>query len=449
MKNLKNENGYALVTVTIFVMAITIVTGSLFGFYAAHVRVAKNDLFKTQAFYLAEAGIYKTLWHLAGNGGHDWQWRPVNENVQAFDDKAATITVEERGGFLKITSTAMVSKKSHVLKVLVGQKMPQLFNHAIILGGNDLPLVVTGKNKIIGDVMVGKSGVKTGSIKGTSFSGDKIVNGVIKKISPPVMPVFDSNLLQSQIALFESYLKVSAESDSVVFGAAPNKSIIFAEGLIDATTLTDSLLARELTIISPTRLLIKGSFSFPNPVSIICGDSVAVAGAVIFKDAIIYGKNKISLTENTSGAIQAISGGDIILTDNVQLQFPSLIYSSGRQTEKKITGEIRLLDQAKLVGTAVLNKPALPDGSNFKNNMKAFIGSDAKLVGLLYSTNRTEIRGKVSGCVITNEFYLYESPTTYINWLKDAIFNRTALRGDFYLPLLFNGETNFEILAWL
>lgn len=449
MKVLKNENGYALVTVTVFVMAITIVTGSLFGYYSAHVRVAKNDIFKTQAFYLAEAGIYKTLWHLAGNGGHDWRWRPVNENVQAFDDKAATITVEERGGFLKIISTATVSKKSHVLKVLVGQKMPQLFNHAIILGGNDLPLVVTGKNKIIGDVMVGKSGIKTGSIKGTRFSGGRIVDGDIKKISPPVMPVFDSNLLQSQIALFEDYLKVSTESDSVVFGAGPNQSIVFTEGLIDETTLTDSLLARELTIISPKGLLIKGSFSFPNPVTIICGDSVVVSGTVAFNDAIIYARNKISLTGNTSGAIQAISGGDIILEDNVELKFPSLIYCSGRQAENKITGEIRLLDQAKLVGTAVLDKPTLPEGSNSKNNMKAFIGSDAKLVGLLYSTNRAEIRGKVSGCVITNEFYLYESPTTYINWLKDATFNRTALRGDFYLPLLFKDETNFEILAWL
>jgi hypothetical protein len=76
------------------------------------------------------------------------------------------------------------------------------------------------------------------------------------------------------------------------------------------------------------------------------------------------------------------------------------------------------------------------------------VGDNAHVVGLVYSTNRTSISGTVDGMVMTDHFYFYESPTTYINWLKNARIDRTTLPEDFKIPVAFTNEPRFEILQW-
>jgi len=191
---LKNENGSALVTVLIISTAVLIMAGSIISAVARHYRTALRDLYRTQAYYSAEAGIYKALWYLSGHGGHDISWRPHNEDISVQEGQEATVTVRERGGFLVVTSLATVRNQSELLNVTVGQNMPPQFDQAIMLGGADLPLVVTGDTRITGDISLGRSGVKSGNLKGIKYSGERLVWGKIHRGSPLRLPQFDAAL---------------------------------------------------------------------------------------------------------------------------------------------------------------------------------------------------------------------------------------------------------------
>ena len=153
----------------IIVTALTVLSGVLFAAFTLHHRLARRDFNRLQAFYYAEAGVYKALWYLSGNDEQDWFWRPDKQDIAISNNQTAQISIKERGGFLEVLSLAQYNNQKRQLQVLVGQKMPDEFNQAIIVGGKDFPLVVTGSNRIVGDVTVGKRGVKQGLLKSRLF----------------------------------------------------------------------------------------------------------------------------------------------------------------------------------------------------------------------------------------------------------------------------------------
>lgn len=89
--NVKNQQGSALVTALIMVTALTVVAGTLLTAFTLHHRLARRDLNRLQAFYLAEAGVYKVLWYLSGHDGFDINWRPQNVPIQISEGDTAEI----------------------------------------------------------------------------------------------------------------------------------------------------------------------------------------------------------------------------------------------------------------------------------------------------------------------------------------------------------------------
>ena len=100
---LADDRGSALAVVLILVLVMTVLSGMLLMAFTLHARAARRDLNRTQAFYWAEAGVYRALWYLSGNGGRDWRWRPQNQDITIFDDSEAQLTVRSRGVTEKCT----------------------------------------------------------------------------------------------------------------------------------------------------------------------------------------------------------------------------------------------------------------------------------------------------------------------------------------------------------
>ncbi len=450
-----DERGSALVTVLIMVTALIIMSGALLKAFSLHYSSARRDLNRIQAFYFAEAGIYQALSRLSGNDGYDWNWRPQKEQISVANNQTVEISITERGGFLIITSSVQYHHQHKQLQVQVGQNIPNAFNQAIILGGTDYPLVVTGNNRIIGNVTVGTSGVKPGSIKGSKFIGQKVVEGTINRVSPPKLPQFDAALFIRNISTYRQLLKSSlkrvpdnfSKYDSL--GNTSKNRILIVQGEIDSSVVSDSLLTGPLTIISDGNLLLSGFIKFGNPVNIVARGKVEITDSVFLDDVVVYSDTTIVVSGNVRGAMQLITQGDILVSGQAQLEYPSVLFTSGHVVANRLVGSITIAENANVTGSVILNEYIAKEENNIRRQSKVEIAEKAQVTGLIFSTNHTTISGQVNGIVIADHFYLYASPTTYINWLKDAYINRRNLAAGFKLPLMFTENPSLEVVAWV
>ena len=451
--SLKDQQGSALATVLIMITVLTVLSGVLFAAFTLHHRLARRDFNRLQAFYYAEAGIYKALWYLSGNDELDWFWRPDKQDISISNNQTAQISVKERGGFLEIFSSAQYNNQKRKLQVLVGQKMPDQFNQAIILGGKDFPLVVTGSNRIVGDVTVGKRGVKQGSIKGSKFTGRKLVEGEIHKVSPPQMPTFDATLFHRSMQNFRDLLanipdSSSTDFDSVGLSDSSGRNILYLQEEWDSSVLADSLVKGVMTIVSEGDLQLSGSFRFMNQVVIVSLGKIVITDSVLLNDAVVYSETGISVSGNAKGAMQLLSPGDIEVSEQASLEYPSVLFTTGQLLENRWTGSIKIADSAKIAGVLILPDSRPDSLKNLPRDTRVVVESGAHVTGFIYSTNHTTIQGRVYGLVVADHFYLYESPTTYINWLKDAYIDRRKLGSGFMLPLMFTKKRSLEIVSW-
>jgi hypothetical protein len=422
-------------------------------------RFVRREYFRIQARYLAEAGIHKAMWILSGNEGRNKFWRAKNSTLPLFDDLNCEISVSEWGGFLHLSSTAYYKGQAASVIALIGERMPAHFKQAIIVGGVNYPLVVAGTNKIVGDVTLGSGGVKPGQMKGIRFSGKRPVNGEINIQSPPQMPYFDNSIFKSSIRKYQAMLTTPG---GVVFSGDQifelNKLLNFSENsvvFIDGNVIlrsgagTDkSTWKRKGTIIVTGTIVVENGVNLGQCISLISGKEIEIKGFVTIDEGLLFSQNKITVEENLKGSVQMLVMGDIRLEGNSRLQYPSLIYSTGKILENSIEDKIEILNQTIVEGTIICyqgNDSKIP---SLKNNGLIVVGEQAQIYGFIYSSNDTTIKGRVYGVVLTGKFFLYQSPTNYINWLKDATIDRSKLRDTFLLPLSFNVNPGFDVLSW-
>ncbi len=449
---ISDEKGSALITVLLIAMVILIMSGAIISAVAWHHRTARRDLHRTQAYYKAEAGIYKALWYLSGHEGRDIAWRPTREEVSVNQEQVATVTVRERGGFLEVESLATVKKQSETLFVTVGQNLSDTFDQAIVLGGVDLPLVVTGNTRITGDITVGKSGVKAGNLKGVKYSGERLVWGKIHRQSPLEMPPFDPAIFQSSLnRAHPPGSGLDVRDDSLATGSETDDELVIVPVAGDQFRLSEldsALLRGRLLLSTAGDISISDTARVPGRVDIRAQGWVVISGDLRFNDLVVYSHQSIHIDGNVRGSLQLITTADITLSGQVRLEYPSVLYTSGHVAENKFVGSIRVLDNARVTGTIILYEPAAGGLADVRRETTVEVGRAALVTGIIFSTNRLSITGEMNGTVITDHFYLYDAPTTYINWLKDATINRSRLPDGFRLPLLFTETPSLEIIKW-
>jgi hypothetical protein len=71
------------------------------------------------------------------------------------------------------------------------------------------------------------------------------------------------------------------------------------------------------------------------------------------------------------------------------------------------------------------------------------------VTGVVYSTTRIESDGDIMGSVLTNDFYFYEEPTTYLGWLKRGSIDRVNLPAWYSAPIgVGEGEVPMTVVQW-
>ncbi len=453
---LTDTQGSALVLVLVMVTLITTIVGAVLMGTLLQLRLILKEKHRLQAFYLAEAGIYKAIWHLSGNGGKDIFWRPQNEAIEIFDSQTAAVTVQQWGGFLQVTSAANVHRAGKSIRVLLGDQPPAPFRQAVFIGGVDYPLVVTGKNRIVGDVTVGPEGVKKGRIKGRDFEGDKLVNGKVIRQRRPQMPYFNPIMMET---VCRKYLDVLENPPGEqVFGDR-----MFADGEMSPLSHERNLHVHgdvqfnyseaDTAIRGPGMISSAGNIIIQNHTKITGYVELIATGKIIVKDearlenCILFAEQGIEVSGDGNIEGQLFSPSDIVLKERAVLSYPSLVYCQGALRDQTWQGQISLQDQATVRGTVILFPDQKHNGETHDATIFS-LGKNAKVVGAVFSRNHASQQGTIYGTVVTGQFFLYESPTIYLNWLQDAVTDRSQLPEDFLLPIGFNEGHRLEVLKW-
>lgn len=452
----RNELGSALVLVLVLISALTIVCMlTLTGVYS-HTRSLIHSEQSIKAFYVAEAAIQKTLWLLSGNMGKDATWRPIQENIEVYDHKTASVTVTDWGGFLRIVAEATWGQRRETICVLAGINPPDDYKYAVILGGVNFPLVVTGHNQIIGDVLVGMKGVETGMIEGQGFMGSDPVQGNIVKIPELELPIFDPSPYQKafqtlQTGSIQSDLIQTIYQDVIVDSVFMNNTEAHALHVSGDVTLIsdghDPLLPDFFSISCTGNMTVRGIGNLGHGIQLISQGQLEIQDAPMITNGLIYSGQRLIITHNGQLSGQFFSPDQIYIGGSTHLQYPSILFCSGHTINNHFAGDIQIVDKAFVEGAVILC-PFIDIPDSMKEDFLIHIGTSAMVKGIVYSTHTTILEGIVHGCVATETFSLYIKPTTYINWLTDATIDRTQLSDSFDLPLGFDIRPRFRIVMW-
>jgi hypothetical protein len=447
---LHNEEGSALATVLAISVIILLFIGAVLSGVVLQARFIQQDIHQTQARYLAEAGIYRLL--------HDSTLSFHSIIDLAHSGENLKVTANSFGGFWDIQSTGKAGNQKQSIRVLVGERAGCEFNNAIVVGDSTSGLTITGLTDISGTMVLNEEGYRTSSFKGVPFRG--AFDGELRNFREnEQFPVFYDHYLRAQIDRisedFESGNLATFEvrqRELLDVSVQDNSDTLYIRGDLIIEDELSILSEDELTLFVEGNLTINNAITIPDYSKIIARDSLRINGSLIGSNIFLYGGTYVEIggtyveiggTTLLGG--QVLSSGSIVIKDQSYLSFPSLVYSSKEFFAGGSPDIIELRDEAIVDGSIIYSTPL----SAFqRDNMRIHIDTTTTLRGGLYNAGQTELHGTVLGSVLTQQFYFYESPTSYINWLKDVTIDVTQRPPGFVVPIGFSEHPRYEIVDW-
>ncbi len=422
----QKEQGSALSSVLIISVIILTFIGAILSGIVLQARFIQKNINQTKALYLAEQQVYEYL---------------AKPHLNHTNIKATF-----QSGYERLVSIARVGNLEAVLQVLVGnQEIPSFQLSTVVLDINNA-LTLTGNTALIGDYAISNNSITTSSFRGFPFRGT--LDGTRLEDTETV----DLELTKyfEQVDWYE----VLFEGSRLNRFAFHNKRAIQTQ-LVEQDTLYVSesleLELNDVPIRNPFVLIVEGNLTLsgttelPDYAHIIVSDSLLIEGGLTGSFIQLYAEDYIRISENTMLSAQVLSEGTIEVGDQAYLTYPSVLISSKEAYAGGGFSSISVNDQSIIDGTIMY--PIKPNLIN-REQLKVTIDTAALVRGVIYTQGLTELFGTVHGTIITDQFYFYESPTSYFNWIKDATIDRTQRPKDFVIPFGFSDSASFEILDW-
>ena len=85
---------------------------------------------------------------------------------------------------------------------------------------------------------------------------------------------------------------------------------------------------------------------------------------------------------------------------------------------------------------------------NKNEKLKNIIEEGAIVRGVYFNSGITEHKGKILGTLLTQNFQFYESPTSYINWIREGEIDLSLRPRKLAIPLSIGDTSAVEILDW-
>ena len=443
MKFLKEQNGSALIYVLIAGLLLTSTLLVILNYYLLQQSLIHRKGHLLQAKYSAEGAIYQILDQLEKN----WEAIPQERNdirvTSISEEDSVRVNYHHWGGFIFLSSGVKQKKEKFCLESTIGAFPSNIFSAAIVLKPKPSPLVLTGASRIQGDVIMGMGGIRKGVSGIHEYEANEMVTGRIIGTHSDLRPEIDRTYLKNLWQVFQE--KLSSDNLPLFPEIMGDTSYFFSA---DSATnwwsqpvrLTNEQLNKKnwqlhgpLILMADEPLILKNNLTMEHFVQIICNRSVLIQGkGSTYHQVLLYSPEKIILSEVDNFCGQIFSKQAIVIENGSRLHYPTLLmvwssYDSSFikiDTSSSISGSIILVSETDSVVRS-------------QNQAKILIEKGAVVNGLVWSDNYTQLNGEVNGLVITDQFYEYQSPTIYLNWIRDGIIRRDRINSRFRLPLFF------------
>ena len=292
---------------------------------------------------------------------------------------------------------------------------------ATYLSDEDRPVSVSGNTRIIGNVEVPKSGIRSAYSDGKPYTGDKIVYGAIRN-SKRTLPGLDKKWLdqiENQLHVEPRlYPELTSENQQISF-FLPVKKYSLQE-----VDLRPDSLAGHIILYSDTSVHIHRDTKLDN--------------VVIFAKSIIIENGFI-------GNAQLFARDSIVVGNDVQFTYPSVLGVVAGETA--IQSKIQLGENVQFDGIIFTHEPK-------RSALQTMIvlGERTVVKGEVYATGLVKLDKHINvfGKVTCNRFIMQTSSTMYENFLIDVTINRKARSGAYLSSGIFTGnKLNHKVLRWL
>jgi len=342
------------------------------------------------------------------------------------------------GVFHRINSMANRGSSLEGIRATVGFRTTSHFYPSLIIPPLRQALIVCEDTRLMGDVTTSIRGVKSQHLRGIPYSGSKPVYGRLTASATDVRPSINQSFLQDLLRHYRELTTLAPRltfetlmPDSTGFIRLPKNDTIF-EWNCENTSVNPTV------IEGPGRLLISGSLdAFKNQkltirdeVELFLEAPTTLPASITLQNVILFSEHDVILSGIKAQHMQILSTASIDVAANsvitgcsVLLSLPesdktSIHFSSGTTFE----GSVCLINI----------REEMPE---WYNHIR--IDSQSRVTGLAYSDWFIEHSGHFDGCMITERFHFYLSPTHYFNWIRNGVIRRTS-RQISGIPLFFD-----------
>ena len=447
----KEEAGFALPSILFLITILSLAALSVVMLHYLERKAAMLDLARVHALYAAQSGISEflaqqtSLANIAAGISTEYSF-PYNSK--------ATVVLSRWGCFFLVRSTGISGALRTNAAAVVGDHPSIDFNNALVFANPYHQLVCAGNTSITGNVTTGKGGVITGTLQGLQTPRTIPVQGKVSQQANIQLPQFRTAELLNEMSEWDKVIasagiNVSGDSTTLVLRGSPTilQPRMIAPSVAAVAINGDVVIQGQyIRTENPLTIAATGSVAFSDSarirglIKILAGKQITIAPNVEFDFPVVYSQSSIALLSDQVRA--QLFAPSITFSSNAAARYPSVAVSAQLQSPHPPKNRIIMENGSRLEGTMLFLAPAADTGV-------VIVKEGAKLIGSLYSTAYITLDGSIDGTVITKEFYFYQSPTTYLGWLKSARINRTALPKSYLVPPGFSDSPKLDILDWL
>lgn len=344
----------------------------------------------------------------------------IPDTVDVFGQgpNAAVITRENWGVFDVARVTVTEHGRSITKSFFFGPAADTPLDACLYLAQHNIPLYVSGNSLLTGDAYLPKAGLQPAYVDQKGFANAQPLTGSIRNSNDSLPPV-DARM----VALLSRRDTVPTSSplpDSLQWSFTDAPVIIHRRGPV---TLDNCVLNGHILIISDSSILVRAGASLDN---------------------VMLEAPFIGFESGCSGTLQAIATDSIAMKNNCHLGYPSCL-ALLKHPSSKAQPAIRIGDTCSIDGLllTLIRHAGDPEKTYVE------LGRNSLLTGYLYTSGFLNLKGTVSGVVLT-DYFLYRSPSSVLqNYLVDASITRTALSAYFTGPRLFASTRPNRIIQWV
>lgn len=450
MRKSQGDGGYVLPSVLFLITILSILCTIILKveLVRRETVLKRIDVVKSQS--ASDNGVVLSLASLQSQPSTDSTF-----SIPFNDGSSVAVEVYQWGLFTGVRSKGLSHESESLRSALLASLITESESPAMVMGNLQHGLVFAGNAEIIGDVAVGPMGVSTGSLKDASSPRSIPITGKKTTLSaPPIF--FDTLALYRHVFLTRTLFarvrssRTTSEDRSAAMmecsgslnlrNVGDSINYVFCNGTL---SLGDTIMRRG----PPLYIVVLGSVSFcphaflSGPISICSSDSIIIPPNVSVINCILTSEKSITL--NSSITAQLFSPV-IHFSSNALASYPS-IAASVSFSDTSTPQNIQLDEGARIEGVVMMHR------ANVTSMDKAVItlAAGATVVGGICTDAYLTLDGTVDGYARTFDLYFYDSPTTYLGWMRQGVIDRTQLPHGFLKPVGISRNDTLEVLTWL